>query len=229
MALEDRALRWQQFDAKIAWAGGPASLGAADTIAAGDYFAATTGAAANFSGSSSLTFSQSGSLVLNTNLIGTSAIIFDQSGTFVAGTLTGDAVFSGTSTMTFSQSGSFSAASIFNGISSTLFAQTGAFNSNAGFAGSSPITFGQSGSFVAGATSGNAVFVGTSSIVFGQTGNLIATVPDQQLIGTYAFRVSRQKQRLAKEAERMLQVEKMRMDEETTIMAVLEEFMRLAA
>jgi hypothetical protein len=38
VALEDRALRWQQYDGKIAWAGGPTGLGAADTIAAGEYF-----------------------------------------------------------------------------------------------------------------------------------------------------------------------------------------------
>lgn len=165
------------------------------------------------------------------NFTGTSTFTFSQTGNFVAGSVTGNANFVGTSTLTFSQTGVFNAFASMAGTATATFGQSGAVTAESSFSGTSSTLFAQSGAFVAGAAAGNAVFVGTATITFGQSGDLNTSqiVPNQQMIGAYAFRVSRQKQLLAKEAERVLNLEKIHRDDDEIIMAVLEEFMRLAA
>ena len=79
------------------------------------------------------------------NFAGTFTLTFSQTGTLNAGSPIGAANFAGNTTLTFGQSGAFSAGAGFLGTASLTFSQSGSLGSSSAFIGSSALSFSQSG------------------------------------------------------------------------------------
>lgn len=135
------------------------------------------------SGTASMTFGQSGTLVGAGALAGNNGMTFGQTGT-----LRGAGALVGTAPMTFAQTGALAGAGALSGTNGMMFGQTGTLRGSATLAGTATTTFGQTGSLAgAGALSGTAPMTfgqfgqldqpsgamsGTAAMVFSQTGTL---------------------------------------------------------
>lgn len=113
---------------------------------------------------------------------GTSVVTFGQTGALAA-----RSAHAGTSAIAFSQTGALKGGSAETGTAAIAFNQTGALGLQAALAGTTPIVLGQSGDFVAGSSAGAANFTGTIITAFNQTGALAATSVHA---GTSAFAFS---------------------------------------
>jgi hypothetical protein len=118
------------------------------------------------SGSSTLAFSQSGTISGNAPITGASTITFSQ-----AGSLVGAGALAGTSTVTFSQSGSLSGAGALSGSTTLTFSPTATLTGNGALTGTATVTFNVTGTLTSGAGS----IAGTSSIAFTAVGVLKGT------------------------------------------------------
>jgi hypothetical protein len=124
--------------------------------------AATPG---SISGTASLTFGQSGTLLGSGRLVGTAGLTFGQTGL-----LRGSGALTGTTTLTFGQTGNLKGSGRLVGSTAITFAQSGTLRGSGKLAGSIPIIFGQTGLL-----RGIGALSGATTLVFGQTGNLAGT------------------------------------------------------
>lgn len=133
------------------------------------------------SGSTSLTFSTSGTLTGTGALSGSSSLTFS-----TAGTLAGAGALSGSTTLTFTASGNMGAPGEMSGSSSLTFSASGTLSGAGAMSGASTLTFS-----TAGVLSGTGALSGASSLTFtaSGTGSISGTV---QISGssTLTFSVS---------------------------------------
>lgn len=115
-------------------------------------------------GASALTFAQTGALTGAGALAGTSALVFGQTGTLTQPGLAGSAA------LTFGQTGTLSATGILAGTSALQFGQTAALAGAGVLAGTSALSFAQTGTLTA-----VGILAGASALTFAQTATLAAT------------------------------------------------------
>lgn len=137
----------------------------AGTHDGGIFFASFKQAAASgaMTGTTALTFAQTGSLKGTGAMIASGALIFGQTGA-----LTGKGALAGTGAVVFNQVGALTGAGALAGSNAITFGQTGAIAGTGALAGSNSITFGGSGTL----TPPSGALTGTGAITFGQTGSL---------------------------------------------------------
>jgi hypothetical protein len=111
------------------------------------------------------------------NFAGTATIVFGQSGALFA-----PSIFAGSSSVIFSQTGNLLSSTALSGTTAITFGQSGAITSPATLVGTTPITFDQQGNFNAASGGIGANLVGTGAIQFGQSGNF-STQQDQPATG----------------------------------------------
>jgi hypothetical protein len=120
------------------------------------------------SGTTTITFGQTGVLRGSGRLIGASALTFGQTGV-----LRGSGRLIGASAITFAQTGVLRGSGRLVGASAITFAQAGTLRGSGSLAGAIPVIFGQTGLL-----RGSGRLVGSTPITFGQTGTLSFTQTD---------------------------------------------------
>ena len=105
--------------------------------------------------------------IAGANFVGSASITFSQTGAFSA-----SAAIAGATSITFSQTGALLASTALSGASTLTFSQSGALGAGASFAGAATVSFSATGTFVAGTV--DAHFEGAATITFSATGDLTA-------------------------------------------------------